>query len=159
MMAVRRWGICVGLCLGLPYLSHAIPPPPGYDLTFVLGGSITGEDYTIRVTPNLRVSFRQVRPERSRPVRSVERALSSVEFQQIQAVIEHEKLFTLPSQDFAAEPLIPDQGSYLVTLRRGTKSHQIQCGLPRPQRSLNQCQRQIGKLRELLDQVLGVTMQ
>ncbi|MBI4238614.1 MAG: hypothetical protein HY696_09410 [Deltaproteobacteria bacterium] len=125
-------------------------------LVFFAGGSITGDDYSVRIAADGHVRFRQAGRGGSQVVREFERMLTVAEQRQLTATLRQGRLIRLPSQDFLKEPLLPDQGSYHIELDFLGLHHAVNCGLPRGDRALSRCQRAIAPLRNLLNTLLGV---
>ena len=125
-------------------------------LDFFAGGSITGSSFEVRVSGS-RVTYRETTRGGTKEVQKKSRAISRAEVEEIRKTVLEAHLLTLPSQDFAKEPLVRDQGSYRITLSLDGERNEILCGIPSSaDRPLSACQKQIDKLRVTLNKVLDV---
>lgn len=124
----------------------------GFTLDFFVGGNL---DRTVAIKiAGAHITYRETTDGDAKEVKKIKRLLSPTESDDIRKTIMDANLLSLKSQDFTREPLIPDQEYYRIFLSIDRKKNTIACGLE----STSECQRQIDKLRLMLNSILGVNI-
>lgn len=129
-------------------------------LNFFAGGSINGNSFEVDISQG-NIIYHEFNPDKNGLVKKIERELSPVELDNLLKTLADSNIFNLESQDFKIEPMIPDEGRYSVSVTFQDKTNNIQCSMD-PSEGIGQrtkeCQKQVEKLRNTLNEVLGVHM-
>jgi hypothetical protein len=129
-----------------------------FSLHFFTGGSIFGSSFEVKIS-GTNITYRESSQGVNKEIQKIERTLLPAELADIQKIVADAKLTSLQSQDFTKDPLVPDQASYRISISLNEKQNTIHCGIPYSdtQPSTN-CQKQIDKLRLILNSILGVNI-
>ncbi len=127
-------------------------------LDFFAGGSILGNSFKVKILDK-HIDYQEFEPSNTNPVKNLERSLLSAEFEDILKTVAENNIANLQSQDFEKEPMIPDQGRYLISLTYNGHKNTIQCAISPPvgiEKKTAECQNRIDALRDKFNTILGV---
>ncbi len=131
-----------------------------FALDFFAGGSITGNSFKVNILDK-HIDYQEFGPGNTNPVKNIEKSLSLVEFEDILKTIADSNIINLQSQDFEKEPMIPDQGRYLISLTYNGRKSTVQCAIAPPvgtEKNTVECQNRIDALRDKFNAILGVNI-
>jgi len=98
-------------------------PPLPWSLKIVAGQSIEGDTHRFAVDPAGRLRYERVSPRTWKVVAERDHLLRPDERTRLSALVDHERIAALTSQDFTREPLHLDQPHYTLDLAAARATH------------------------------------
>ena len=130
------------------------------NLSFSVGGSITGPTFTVDVTDADVVYGEHDR--KGDLIKEIKKQLSPSDLDNLLQTLSDTDMLNLESQDFVADPMVPDEGIYNVHLTLKGMTNSVRCATYNASLdttpTTQKCQTQMAKLVEVFNKMLGVNI-
>lgn len=117
-------------------------------MEFFFGGSISGNNYGIRIAKGI-LKYKETAGGGNKRLKAFERKLADDKIAQIISAVKASGIMDARNQDFSRHPMVPDEAYYTITMSLGRKKIAIECGQGQPDG-----QKAADELRQALNRIL-----